>query len=104
MFETPLYAAPQQAAPNPIGSIFPLLLIFLIFYFLLIRPQQKQMKEHQRMLKSLKKGDNVITSGGLIGTITEISEKEVTLKIAENCKARFTKNSISAVLNKKQNA
>ncbi|MCD6413068.1 MAG: preprotein translocase subunit YajC [Elusimicrobia bacterium] len=105
MFESVLYAAaPAQTPSGAIGSLFPLFLIFLIFYFLLIRPQQKQMKEHQKMLKSLKKGDNVITSGGIIGTITEIGEKEITLKISENCRARFTKNSVTAVLNRKPNA
>ncbi len=106
LFESLAYAAaePKPQAPNALGSLFPLLLIFLIFYFLLIRPQQKHIKEHQKMLKALKKGDSVVTAGGIIGTITEIGEKEVTLKISENCRARFTKSSVTAVLNRKPNA
>lgn len=72
--------------------------IILIFYFMIIRPQQKRQKERQRMLDSMKKGDKVITAGGIYGTIEGIDERTVYVKIAENVKIKLDKNSISLVL------
>ncbi len=80
-----------------IGSLIPLILIFVIFYFLLIRPQQKRAKEHRRMIENLKKGDKVITSGGVYGVIEVVDTNTVTLKIAENVKVKFGKSYIAAV-------
>jgi preprotein translocase subunit YajC len=81
-----------------LGSpIFMLIIIFAIFYFLLIRPQQKRAKEHKDMLSAVKKGDKVITTGGVYGLVEEVSEKTVTLKIAENTKVKFGKAYIAAV-------
>jgi len=93
-------------APNPGGQggaggafagLLPIILIFVIFYFLLIRPQQKKQKEHQAMITNLKKGDKVVTSGGIYGLVEQVGEKTVTLKIAENTKVKFSKQYIAAV-------
>ncbi|MEW6002199.1 MAG: preprotein translocase subunit YajC [Nitrospirota bacterium] len=86
-----------QGAGSLISSLIPLVLIFVIFYFLLIRPQQKRAKDHRRMLENLKKGDKVITSGGIYGVIDSIGTNAVTLKIAENVKVKFGKAYIAAV-------
>ncbi len=80
------------------GVFIPLILMFLIFYFLLIRPQQKRAKQHREMLASLKKGDRVVTAGGIHGTITNISDNTVTLEIAPNVRIKIQKGSISYVL------
>lgn len=82
-------------------AFLPLILIFVVFYFLLIRPQQKKMKEHQVMLNSLKRGDKVITSGGIVGTITRmLSDREVQVEIAEGIKVRVVRSMITEVLAK----
>lgn len=80
-----------------IGSLIPLILIFVIFYFLLIRPQQKRAKEHRRMIENLKKGDKVITSGGVYGVIEVVGTNTVTVKIAENVKVKLGKAYIAAL-------
>jgi preprotein translocase subunit YajC len=88
--------------PNPLISFVPLLLIIVIMYFLLLRPQAKRQKELRKMLDSLEKGDRVLTVGGIIGTIQGFDEKEntVILKIAENVKVEATRSSIAQVLKK----
>ncbi len=94
----------QQGQAQSGGSGFlgfiPLILIFLIFYFLLILPQQKRQKEHQKMLQSLRKGDKVITSGGIFGTIVGVKDDVVVLKIAENVKVEFLKSSVSQIVSR----
>lgn len=87
----------QGGAGAMLTSLLPLILIFVIFYFLLIRPQQKRSKEHKQMLESLKKGDKVITSGGAYGVVESVGTNTVTLKIAENVKVKFGKGYIAAV-------
>ncbi len=82
-------------------AILPLLIIFLIFYFLLILPQQRKEKQRREMLDNLKKGDRVITIGGIIATVEEIKGKVVTLKVSENVKMDFVKNSIAQVYEEK---
>jgi len=93
--------APQDAEGGGIGyllsSFLPLILIFLIFYFLLIRPQSKRAKEHRAMLENLKKGDKIITSGGIYGVIEGIETNTVTIKIAENVKIKVSRNSIASL-------
>jgi len=75
-----------------IGQFIPLILIFVIFYFFLIRPQQKKVKEHKAMVEGLKRGDKVITSGGIIGTIERVIDNEnVEVKIAENVNVEIVK-------------
>jgi len=82
-----------------IMSFLPLILIFVIFYFLLIRPQQKKMKAHQAMLGTLRRGDRVVTSGGLIGTVVKlVNDTEIQLEIAENTRVRVLRSMISDVI------
>ena len=78
-------------------GFLPLILIFVIFYFMLIRPQQKRAKEHKAMLENLKKGDKVITSGGEYGVVEEVKTNTVILKISENVKVKYGKSYIAAV-------
>lgn len=78
-------------------ALVPLLLMFAIFYFLLIRPQQKKQKAHRQLLSDLKKGDTVITSGGLYGKITGITDTIVTLEIADRVRVKVGRNSIAGV-------
>jgi len=76
----------------------PIILIFAIMYLLLIRPQQQRQKKLDEMLKSLKKGDRVVTSGGILGTVVGVDEGKVVLRIADDVKVEFTKPSITQVL------
>jgi len=78
-------------------SVFPLLLIFVIFYFLLIRPQQRRMKQHQSMIGAVKVRDTVVTSGGLIGKVTKVDETEVEVELAPNVRVRVIKGMLSEV-------
>ncbi|WP_353683789.1 preprotein translocase subunit YajC [Thermodesulfovibrio sp. 3907-1M] len=94
--------APQGTAQGDpimslIASILPLVLIVVVFYFLLIRPQQKRAKEHRQMLENLKKGDKVITVGGIYGVVESVNPNTVVLKIAENVKVKFSKQSVAAL-------
>jgi len=85
------------ATPNPILSFVPIILIFVIFYFLLIRPQQKKQKQHAEMISKLKKGDHVVTTGGIYGIVSTVKDRTVLLKIDENVKIEVQKNCISYV-------
>ncbi|WP_319587143.1 preprotein translocase subunit YajC [uncultured Desulfobulbus sp.] len=90
--------AADAAAPAGLANIaqfVPLVLIFIVFYFLLIRPQQKKAKEHQNYLSNLKKGDKVITGGGIHGQITGITDSVVTLEIAENVRIKVNRAAIA---------
>ncbi len=80
------------------GGFIPIILMFVIFYFLLIRPQQKRQKEHRSMISSLKKGDRVITSGGLHGRITGIDDATLTLEIADKVRVKVARTNVSAML------
>ena len=108
MFVTPAFAQATGAAPSgaaAIGSLMPIILIFIIFYFLLIRPQQKKMKEHRAMVEALRRGDEVITSGGIIGKVSKVQEDgRVEVEIAEGVKVKVVKHTISQVLNKTEPA
>ncbi len=97
----------QQTTPGgPAGAFFVQLIfligIFAIFYFLMIRPQQKARKRHQEFLANLKKGDKVITSGGIWGTVVEIGDETVTLKVDANTRITFTKEAIASYQPKKE--
>ena len=80
-----------------IANFFPIILIFVIFYFMLIRPQQKKQKEFEKMLKELKKNDEVVTSGGIHGTILNVKDDTLTLKIDDNVKIEVNKSAIGYV-------
>jgi preprotein translocase subunit YajC len=88
---------PQGQAANPLVNLFPLILIFVIFYFLLIRPQQTKEKEHQKMLKNLNKNDEVVTSSGIHGTIVNVKDKSIILRIDDNVKIELEKNCVAYV-------
>lgn len=90
-------AAQSGSAGGGLMGFLPLVLIFVIFYFLLIRPQQKRSKEHRAMIEAIKKGDKVITSGGIYGLVESVGQNTVLLKIAENVKVKFGKGNIAAV-------
>jgi preprotein translocase subunit YajC len=81
-----------------IGSFLPLILLFVIFYFMLIRPQQKQQRKRQDLLKSLKKGDRVVTIGGMYGVIKEINENVLTVRIADNVNVKLLRGGVDRVL------
>ncbi|MHB8172977.1 MAG: preprotein translocase subunit YajC [Nitrospirota bacterium] len=91
-------AGAPGAGPSMFQSIIPLVIIFGIFYFLLIRPQSKKAKEHKAMLDALKKGDRVITSGGIFGTIQSLTANTVVLIISENVKIKVGRGYISQVV------
>ncbi|MBA4600841.1 preprotein translocase subunit YajC [Thermoactinomyces mirandus] len=80
------------------GTLIPLILMFVVFYFFLIRPQQKRQKERTSMLNSLKKGDKVITIGGIHGKIVELTEDRVTLKVSENTRLVFERSAVNSVV------
>ena len=82
-----------------VTQMLPLVLIFVIFYFLLIRPQQKKAKEFKAMLERVKKGDKIMTAGGIYGVIESVGTNTVVVKIAENTKVKLNKNSISNLVN-----
>jgi len=87
----------QPQAANPIINLVPLALIFVIFYFMLIRPQRQKEKEHQKTLRNLNKNDEVVTSSGIHGTIVNVKEKTIILRIDENVKVELEKNCIAFV-------
>ncbi|WP_299352853.1 preprotein translocase subunit YajC [uncultured Shimia sp.] len=88
-----------------IGQFMPLILIFAIMYFLLIRPQQKKVKEHAAMVDAVRRGDQVVTQGGLIGKVSKVKEdNEIEVEIAEGVKVRVVKATIAQVLSKTEPA
>ncbi len=97
--------APQGGAAagsqNPIMGFLPILLIFVVFYFLLIRPQKKTQDEHKKMITELKKNDEVITSGGMYGTIVNLQDNVITLRIDDNVRVKVQKGSISGLVKPK---
>ena len=83
--------------------LLPLLLIFVVFYFLLIRPQNKKLKEHRQMIEALRRGDKVVTGGGIIGSISKVdNDAEITVEIAEKVRVKVLRHTITEVLNKPQ--
>lgn len=91
-------AAPGVGGPGPLVTILPFILIFVIMYFMVIRPQQKKAKEHQEMLSKLKRNDEVMTSGGIYGKVIDLKETVVTLEVAPNVRVRVHRPQISVVL------
>ena len=90
---------------NALGQFLPLILIFAIMYFLLIRPQQKKMKDHQAMVGALRRGDQVVTQGGIIGKVSKVKEgNEIEVEIAEGVKIRVIRATIAQVLSKTEPA
>ena len=108
MFISPAYAQDAAAAAGGTGMLMqflPLILIFVVFYFLLIRPQQKKAKTHREMLAALRRGDRIVTSGGIIGTIAKVvSDTELQVEIAEGVKVRVLRGTVAEVLAKTEPA
>src|SRR5438067_8023555 len=99
MFVTPAYA---QALPfgsdNIVVQLLPFVLIFVIMYFLILRPQQKRTKEHQDLVKNLRRGDTVITSGGLVGKVTKVvDDEQIEVEIADGVRVRQVRSMVSGV-------
>jgi preprotein translocase subunit YajC len=91
-------AAPAEA--DPLMSFLPLILIFVVFYFLLIRPQTKRAKEHKKMVEGLAKGDEVVTNGGLLGRITDVGDNFVQVKVADNVEVKVQKQAVANLMPK----
>jgi len=93
-------AAPAAAPGNPLFSFLPLIALFVIFYFLMIRPQMKRQKEHRTMMSALAKGDEIVSNGGIAGRVEDVGESFLTVEIAPNVKIKLQKGAISQVLPK----
>lgn len=92
--------AQDASSQGGLMSFLPLILIFAVFYFMLIRPQMKRAKEHKRLVSELSKGDEIVTNGGLLGKITDVSDSFVTLELAENIKIKLQRNAVTNVMPK----
>lgn len=106
MWNEPIYLSAPAANPadaySQYSSIILIVLMFVLFYFLLIRPQQKRQKERNRMLSGLSKGDQVVTIGGLHGTIVELTDQTVILKVSDSVRLTFDKQAINSVIQGKE--
>lgn len=101
MFVSPAYAQAAGGGDSGLISLLPLVLIFVVFYFLLIRPQQKKMKAHKSLVEGLRRGDRVVTAGGLIGTVTKvISDGEIQVELTDGVRVRVVRHTIQDVLAK----
>jgi preprotein translocase subunit YajC len=102
----PIFGQAAQAQPagwqSLVASLMPMVLIFVIMYFLLIRPQQKRAREHEQMLSQLKAGDRVLTSGGIWGTVTAVKDKTFMLRIADGVVVEVSRTSVASVSDKEK--
>ena len=92
--------AQDAASQGGLMGFLPLILIFIVFYFMLIRPQMKRAKEHKRMVSELAKGDEIVTTGGLLGKITDLSDSFVTLTLADNVSIKLQRHAVTQVMPK----
>jgi len=97
LVSTPAWAADIPASASGFAQLVPLIIIMVIFYFLLIRPQQKRAKEHRNMVAAIKKGDKVLTNGGIYGTIIDVKEGFLQVEIADNVRVRIQRDAVSAL-------
>jgi preprotein translocase subunit YajC len=100
MFASPAFASTGAGSAGAAGSliwVFPYVAIFVIFYFLLIRPQQRRMKAHRAMVDAVKKNDTAITAGGMIGKVTKVDDNEVEIEIATGVKVKVIKSTLSDI-------
>ncbi|MDX1740256.1 MAG: preprotein translocase subunit YajC [Rhodothermales bacterium] len=91
---------PAGGDPNPLGMFLPLILIFLVFYFFIIRPQKKKEDQRKAMISAVKKGDKVVTIGGLHGTVTQVEDASVLIQVDTNVKLRVEKSALSNIVTK----
>jgi|TARA_B110001452_G_scaffold253890_1_gene244994 preprotein translocase subunit YajC len=101
MFNYAFAQSSVQQQPSLFASFIPLILIFVIFYFLLIRPQQKKAKEHKILLESIKRGDQILTSGGMIAKVIKADTEELTVEISEKVNVKIFRSTVSDVIRKK---
>ena len=94
------YAQDAAAQPGGLMQFLPLILIFAVFYFLLIRPQMKRAKEHRNLVSALSKGDEVVSNGGLLGKITDLDDSFVTLELAKGVEVRLQRHAVASVMPK----
>ncbi|QCO57372.1 preprotein translocase subunit YajC (plasmid) [Pseudorhodobacter turbinis] len=105
MFATPAYAQAADGLTGTLTSLMPLVLIFAIMYFLLIRPQQKKLKEHKAMVEALRRGDQVLTQGGLLGKVVKVGDDGIVeVEIADGVKVKALKHTIAQVMSKTEPA
>jgi len=107
LLETMIFAMgadPEGGAGNPLAAFVPLILMFAIFYFLLIRPQQKKAKEHRNVLANLKRGDNVLTNGGVYARISDIQNDVLTLEVGDKTTIKANRNYIAGLADPSQDA
>ena len=105
MLISPAYAQAAGGGESGLVALMPLVLIFVVFYFLLIRPQQKKMKQHREMVAAVRRGDKVVTAGGMIGTVTKVvDDNELQLEIAENVRVKVVRHTLSDVVSKTEPA
>ena len=106
MFATPAFAQAAGGAGGAGGiiSFVPIILIFAIMYFLMIRPQQKKVKQHKAMIDALRRGDRVVTQGGLIGKVVKVEDNEVEVELAQGVKVKAVRGTIASVVNKTEPA
>ncbi len=103
LFATPAYAQTAAAAGSTqdvLMTVFPLVLLFVLFYFMILRPQQKRLKDHKVMVEAIKRGDLVVTNSGFIGKIAKVDDSEVLLELGENVKVRMLKAYVAEVRGK----
>ncbi|MDH5328040.1 MAG: preprotein translocase subunit YajC [Gammaproteobacteria bacterium] len=92
--------APAQAQGDPFGPLLMMVLIFVLFYFLLIRPQAKRAKEHKQMVEALAKNDEVVTNGGILGKVVEVDESFLTVEIADNVRIKVQRQAVATLVPK----
>ena len=101
MLISPAYAQAAGGAEAGLAQFLPLILIFVVFYFLMIRPQQKRAKQHKAMLEAIRRGDNVVTNGGIIGKVTKVeNDEEVSVEIAKDTIVKVRRDMIAQVISK----
>ena len=93
-------AAPAQQAGDPAFSIIFMVVIFVIFYFLLIRPQSKRVKEHKKLVESMAKGDEIVTNGGVLGKITHVGDNFLTIEIAKGTEIKIQRDAVASMMPK----
>ncbi len=93
-----IFPAQSDGIASMVSSLLPFLLIIVVFYFLILRPQQKRQKERQKLLEGVKKGDKVITSGGIHGTVEGLEDDSILVKIADNVKVKMDKSAIGTIV------
>jgi preprotein translocase subunit YajC len=97
MYDILLAGPPAEGSPNPLVSFLPLILIFVVFYFFIIRPQRKKEQQRKEMITAVRKGDKIVTIGGVHGTVTQVDEASVLAQVDSNTKLRIEKSAIANV-------